>query len=251
MIGEKHYPTLLHLNLFLERPPWRWTPAWGVLLAAWGTHALARQWLLILAFALVVDAMWGAWWRMAVREPRATEEVPALPLPYARPAAPWMRLHTLVGPGTISGLLFTTGLVAGIAYAVDTRILWPSALALLLAVFTWWLHRLNSQASCWLAPLYLWALPFGSTLYLLGVVDAQAVFLTASLVAGQWALRARSWARAGWGAATLVAWTVAVIAHPPYLVGVTLVLLTITLLERRGPTAATDVAWMLALGLLR
>lgn len=244
------HSTLLDFEIRLGRVPWRWTPAWGVLLAALVVRPLGIHWLSVITFAFVADAIWGAWWRMAIRPSEGVHYVSHLSLPYARVQAPWAQLRFLIAPGTISGLLLTGSMVTAIAYFVNMRLIWPSLLALLLALGAWWLRHLFPHTLKWLAPLYLWALPFGGGMYVLNALDGDGVLIMLSMVAGQWALLGERWSRTWWGGVSLVLWAVAILGHSPYLLGLTLALLFISLLESRGASTATDIIWILALTLI-
>ncbi len=244
--------SLLFLDIHLAAPPWRWTPAWAVILAALtvaDVAVLRSVWLRLVAVALVIDAVWGAWWRMATAPVPSRTDTSRRYLPYARPDGPWARVTDFFPSGFFSGFAITLALILATARYVAPNLLWMSAVALGFTVLTWWMHHVWPSTVLVLEPAYAMGLPFLAGAYLFGRVDEHVALLVVALVAGQWALRGTRWRRVAWTLITLAAWTAALVGHTtPAVLGGTLAVLLVALLSETGPTAATDVAWLAALG---
>lgn len=243
--------SLFHFDVHVAAPPWRLTPAWAVIVAALTVGGMAGGWTratTVLLVALLADAIWGAWWRLAVTPPHPRPDNASASLPYAEPGAPWDRVSALFSPGALSGFMLTLVLLAGVTFFLTPDILWPSALALALAVLAWWLRHVAPQSLEWLVPVYLVGVPFLAGAYLFGEVTPRVGLLTLALVAGQWALKSTRWRRGGWASIALLAWLAALVGRVPHVVlGGTLVALLAALAAEEGTSAMTDLIWLLAL----
>lgn len=243
--------SLFHLDLHLAVPPWRWTPGWGVFLAAlmvtdFGT--LRGAWPRLLTLALISDAIWGAWWRMATTSPNGQEDAP-IRLPYARGDGPLAHMSEWFPRGFFSSMLITVGLVLAAARLVDAQMLWVSVPAFVLAGLAWWLYRVHPRGLLLLEPLYAVGIPFLAGAYLFNGLTARIALLALAAVAGRWALRGTRWRRMAWALVTLAAWAAALTGSvAQVVVGGTLAVLLVTFLVESGPTTATDVAWLVVLG---
>ena len=241
---------LLHADLHLAAPPWRLVPAWGVMLAVitvGGVAGMRAHWLPVLLTALLADAIWGAWWRLATTPP-PPRAAPPLRLPYAHPQGPWARARDLFPPGTASTLMFSVALIALATPLLPSAALEFSVAALALAVFAWWLRHVSPRALPWVEPVYMLGLPFLAGAALFGGMTPQVGLLPLALVLGQWGLQGTRWRRGMWAALSLVTWTAALVGRAPdIVVGATLAVLVISFLGEEGPTTATDVAWLAAL----
>ena len=198
--------SLLSLQVWAERAPWRMAGAWSALTGLLAAGLLTRSTLELdtrsaLLVILLADALWGALWRLTGGRQALLALPPAaqnrqIPLPYLEADSPAARL--LVNDGTgLWPMLTAVGGPALLGTLVVALVLGtPATLLTLLAAGASalaWSVRHNAGRT----PLVLWSLMTIGLPWLLALLTAAPV-----LTGGQWAvhlLMVLFWVLLGWG----------------------------------------------------
>ena len=184
--------SLFHLDIHLATLPWKPTAFWaglaGVLLS-WEWSELGPQLLSILTFLVLVDLVWGAWWRFCtyalsgIERTRKGQRLPyeQIPSPYRLAGKVWFR-------GFWTGMSLTTAIGMGLAATIGPNAVWVSMIALGLAGIAWWLSYVSPRWISWLRPMYGLGLPLWAGGYAFGRTGPVLLWASVALVGISWVL---------------------------------------------------------------
>ncbi len=233
----------IHLDVHLRGWPWHLTAAWAGVLG----YALsgAQEWgWRVVYLVLLVDALWGAWWRL-FQPPDPEGTVVPRPLPYAEEGAPWYRLTRWVKAHFFSGLFLVTLGVVVVTQVLSPLALWASGVALFMALLGGWTSRVWPSLTPYISHVYCLALPLWAGAYINGHWTT-AGGLAFALTAAAWAhltSGALSWM---WRAAALAGWGWTLYARvSPWFVSATLIAILLATFTKDKGRAST--LWWLAL----
>jgi len=206
--GRESFPaaSLLSLQVWAERAPWRMAGAWSAVTGLLAAGLLTRSTLELdirtaLLIILLADALWGALWRLtggrhALLALPAAAQNRQVPLPYLEADSPAARL--LVNDGTgLWPMLTAVGGPALLGTLMVALVLGTPATLLTMAAAgasgLAWSVRHNAGPT----PLVLWSLVTIGLPWLLALLTASP-----PLTGGQWAahlLLVLFWVLLGWG----------------------------------------------------
>jgi len=244
-------PSLFAFEIGLNNAPWRLTAAWGVLFCtvlALGLAKVRLSWLTVAWVLILIDAVWGYWWRLATTIPVHTSEAPGRAwLPYARANAPWAQVGVLFPERFWSGVIFSL-LVSGVLVSfLGPAAMWANAMALLAAVAVWWLARVFPAALPWVRAAYVGAAPLAAG-YVVGGVSLTLILVSLGLTLGLWSRLGQRWHRYPWAIASLATWAAgALLVVPSVIAGALAVVVILALVSARRTDVYSDVLWLLAL----